>query len=89
MSDYQITYPCGLCSFSLDNHGEFCIPGRNGGINFSIFGRQQTEHARCQYNFLQQVNVKKCHDHPVYGAGISNPRPLKHGLSPTTTRPIL
>ena len=35
--------------------------------------------------FLQQINVKKCHVHPVYGAGIRT-----HDLSsPITTRPGL
>ena len=30
---------------------------------FSIFSNKQ-------YNFLQQIKVKKCHVHPVYGNGI-------------------
>ena len=30
---------------------------------FSVFFKQTIQ-------FLQQINVKKCHVHPVYGAGI-------------------
>ena len=38
--------------------------------------------------FLQQINVKKCHVHPVYGAGIRTPWPLEHEPPPITTRPL-
>ena len=37
--------------------------------------------------FLQQINVKKCHVHPW--SQDSNSQPLEHELSPMTTRPGL
>ena len=43
-----------------------------------------------QYNFLQQIYVKKCPNvHPVYGAGIRTHNILNMMSSPITTRPGL
>ena len=39
--------------------------------------------------FLQQIYVKKCNDHPVYGAGIRSHDLRKQESPPITTRPGL
>ena len=39
--------------------------------------------------FLQQINVKKCHVHPVSGAGIRTHDLLERESPPITTRPGL
>ena len=45
---------------------------------FSVFFKQTIK-------FLQQINVKKCHVHPVYDTGIRTQDTLKHESSPITT----
>ena len=79
--DYQNKHLPPSCSKHLS--GYYCFlngPTPTSFHLFSVFSNKQ-------YNFLQQINVKKCPS--SRWRWNSNPRRLKHEFSPITTKPGL